>query len=68
MDDFIDTYEKTVAEMSELLRAAEGEDIHIPLELRIHMDNELLEDIIERLKELRERAELATFGYDDNDD
>jgi hypothetical protein len=52
----------------DLLHAAEDEDISVPVKVKIHMDNKLLQDIVQRVKDLREREELAEYGYYDDDD
>ncbi|OPX11085.1 TIR domain-containing protein [Mycobacterium sp. AT1] len=57
MEDFIEEYLELVATMPARLLAAEGKNIDQPVEIRIHMDNELLEELVRQLKDLAETDE-----------
>ncbi|WLP89124.1 TIR domain-containing protein [Gordonia sp. NB41Y] len=52
VDDFIDTYVETVRSLKEKLIAAGGDNIDAPVGVSIHMDNQLLEQIIRQRDEL----------------
>lgn len=57
MDEFIDKYVKVVAEMPELLKAAGGEDIVLPIELPLSVDSDLLELAFDQLNQIAADAE-----------
>jgi hypothetical protein len=52
MEDFIEDYVAIVESMPARLIAAEGHTVVEPVEIRIHVDNELLEELIRQLKDL----------------
>ncbi|MET4432639.1 toll/interleukin-1 receptor domain-containing protein [Mycolicibacterium sp. 624] len=55
MEDFIEEYLVLVETMPARLIAAEGQHIVHPIGIQIHMDNELLEELIRQLKDLADR-------------
>ncbi len=62
MDLFINDYVAAVEAMPTQLVAAEGENIRNPIEIQIHMDNELLEELVRQLQD------LVADEYDDEDE
>lgn len=52
LDDFIADYVAIVESMPALLIVAEGQNIVRPVEIRIQVDNESVEELIRQLKDL----------------
>jgi hypothetical protein len=52
MEEFIADYVAIVETLPERLIGAEGQDIVLPVTVRIHVDNELLEDLVRQVKDL----------------
>jgi TIR domain len=52
MEDFIRDYIAVVEALPERLIAAKGEDIQQPVQVRIHVDDELLEELLRQLKDI----------------
>ncbi|MGW6376141.1 TIR domain-containing protein [Rhodococcus sp. NPDC055112] len=57
LDELIDNYVTTVHELPKRLVEARGENVIVPLELKLHMDNDLLEQAIRQLREVFEDEE-----------
>lgn len=55
MEDFIEDYVAIVEAMPARLIAAEGQNIVEPVGVRIHMDNELLGELLRQLKDLAQK-------------
>lgn len=56
MDEFIDAYVRMVEEMPDLLIQAGGKNITVPITLPIHVDNDLLQNVVDQLKQIIEEA------------
>jgi hypothetical protein len=57
MEDFIEDYVAIVESMPARLLAAEGQNITEPVVIRIHVDSELLEELIRQLKDLAQHED-----------
>ncbi|WP_195165812.1 TIR domain-containing protein [Mycobacteroides abscessus] len=57
MDNFIESYAKVVDEMPKLLKEAGGTHIIRPVEIKLHVDNELLEEILRQLKDIIDQTD-----------
>jgi hypothetical protein len=57
MEDFINSYVAAVEAMPAQLIAAEGQNLRKPIEMRIHMDEDLLDNLIRQFKDVIDSEE-----------